>query len=160
MIRMQLRKKNSQWKYSVSVHDKICKTNLYSRKLCVNKQWRWGQQAVREKLCILGCNTWNHRKYLKQKRYLLLGVLNTEVGKIQRENVGGRFEQEILNGNGKRLIEICERLDLTRLNMFLQHKGIDIHRYAWLQERKNQNAIRFDHNKHERKANILSKRFS
>ena len=44
----------------------------------------------------------------------------------------GPFGEEVINDNGDRLIDVCERTSLKTLNGYFKHKKI--HQYTWHQD--------------------------
>ena len=65
------------------------------------------------------------------REIILLGDLNSRVGKQEQSKVVGKHGENILNENGKKLIEVCEQNELRILNGFYPHK--EIHMYTWTQ---------------------------
>jgi len=74
-----------------------------------------------------------------QREYILLGDINARVGSRRDSKIIGRFGDETLNNNGRRLIEVCQQHELKILNGFYQHKNI--HRYTWHQDTRGLRSI-------------------
>lgn len=56
--------------------------------------------------------------------------------KEREANAVGIFEEKLMNGNGEKLMELCDSYDLRLKNWFYRHK--DIHKYTKIQETRNQ----------------------
>ena len=61
---------------------------------------------------------------------IVLGDLNCRVGNDTKKNFGiiGRYGEEKINNNGKRLVDFCRANQLIVSNTFFQHK--DAHKYT------------------------------
>jgi exonuclease III len=66
-----------------------------------------------------------------KKEIIIMGDMNSRVGKMKNGNVVGGHGEEVTNNNGERLIQICERFSLKIMNGYYSHK--DIHKYSWTQ---------------------------
>lgn len=64
-----------------------------------------------------------------RKDVFLLGDFNSRVGRLEQDEVVGRYGEEVVNGNGERLIELCAQYNLTIWNGFFKHK--EIHKFTW-----------------------------
>lgn len=74
-----------------------------------------------------------------QREVILMGDLNSRVGKKNNNLIVGQFGEDTLNDNGERLVSICQQHSLKIMNGFFQHK--DIHKFTWHQETRQLRSI-------------------
>lgn len=67
----------------------------------------------------------------KQSELIIIGDLNSRVGKKDNDHTLGKYGEETVNDNGRRLLTLCREHRLMIGNTFFQHK--DIHKYTWIQ---------------------------
>lgn len=67
----------------------------------------------------------------RRKEIIMLGDLNARTGHEERDPVVGSFGEDVVNENGNRMIEVCNRFDLRIMNGYFQHQ--DKHKYTWTQ---------------------------
>ncbi|XP_015923681.1 LINE-1 retrotransposable element ORF2 protein [Parasteatoda tepidariorum] len=70
---------------------------------------------------------------------VILGDFNAWVGTSISSRAIGRFGEEKMNNNGRRLIDVCEIFHLKILNTFFDHE--DMHKYTWYDKRSNSKSI-------------------
>ena len=70
----------------------------------------------------------------QRKEIIMLGDFNGRIGKMNGSLVVGKYGEETVNDNGRRLIDLCESTSLKILNGFFPHKRI--HQYTWVQPTK------------------------
>lgn len=77
-------------------------------------------------------------KIPSQLTTILGGDFNGRVGNKDTDVVG-KFGEETLNENGKRIIDVCREFNLIVANTFYQHK--DILTYTWTEPARNLRSI-------------------
>jgi hypothetical protein len=60
------------------------------------------------------------------RKIIILGDMNSRVGKKDQDKIVGRYGEDTINDNGNRLINICNQNNLRIMNWFFQHR--DIHK--------------------------------
>jgi hypothetical protein len=73
------------------------------------------------------------------REIIIMGDMNSRVGKKDQDKIVGRYGEDTINDNGNRLINICNQNNLRIMNGFFQHR--DIHKYTWSQHTKNLRSI-------------------
>lgn len=68
-----------------------------------------------------------------------MGDFNKLVGKDRNNKSIGQHGENIINGNGIQIIELCNQFDLKVLNGFYPNK--DIHKYTWTPPTRNLKSI-------------------
>jgi hypothetical protein len=68
----------------------------------------------------------------KNRELVLMGDFNARTGRSSNSYTIGRFGEEESNGNGTRLIGLCEQNNLKITNGFFQHKKI--YKFTWTQK--------------------------
>jgi hypothetical protein len=63
-----------------------------------------------------------------------MGDMNGKTGRKIGDTVVGNFGEDMVNGNGERLIQLCTQTSLKIWNGFFNHKNI--HKYTWEQHAK------------------------
>lgn len=86
-----------------------------------------------------------------RKDVFLLGDFNGRVGRQVQNDVVGRYGEETVNDNGKRLIEVCMQYGLKIWNGFFKHK--DIHKFTWIRGTR-RTIIDYVLGKHNNKAKV------
>ena len=66
------------------------------------------------------------------REILIAGDFNSRTGKKINNQIVGPFEEEVINDNGDKLIDVCEQNSLKILNGYFKHKKI--HQYTWHQD--------------------------
>jgi endonuclease/exonuclease/phosphatase family metal-dependent hydrolase len=66
------------------------------------------------------------------REILTAGDFNSRTGRKINKLVVGPFGEDVINGNGDQLIDICEQNSLKILNGYFKHKRI--HQYTWHQD--------------------------
>jgi hypothetical protein len=72
------------------------------------------------------------------RQLILMGDIN---GRTTADTVVGNFGEDMVNGNGERLIELCTQTVLKIWNGFFNHKNV--HKYIWEQRTKNLKTISY-----------------
>lgn len=75
----------------------------------------------------------------KSREIIVLGDLNSRVGRRINDAVVGPFGEINTNDNGERLIEMCQQHLLRITNGYFRHK--DIHTYTWVQHTRNLKSV-------------------
>ncbi|XP_044757727.1 craniofacial development protein 2-like [Coccinella septempunctata] len=75
----------------------------------------------------------------KSREIIILGDLNSRVGKNRNSQIVGPYGEDTRNDNGNRLITLCEQNDVKIMNGYYQHR--DIHKYTWIQPTRNLKSI-------------------
>jgi len=107
--------------------------NLFGKKLCI-----LGIYAIRDdknavvKEDFLGKLNAVIVEIGNSREILIAGDFNSRTGEKINNLVVGPFEEEVINDNGDRLIDICEKNSLKTLNGYFKHKRI--HQYTWHQD--------------------------
>lgn len=73
------------------------------------------------------------------RKVIVAGDFNSRTGRQTGSKIIGPFGENIVNDNGKRLIDICEQNSLKILNGFYQYR--EIHKYIWHQDTLLQKSI-------------------
>ncbi|XP_050506239.1 craniofacial development protein 2-like [Diabrotica virgifera virgifera] len=74
-----------------------------------------------------------------RRELIVMGDLNSRVGRKVDNKVVGPYGEINQNDNGERLIEICENHQLKITNGFFKHR--DVHKYTWTQTTRNLKSI-------------------
>lgn len=74
-----------------------------------------------------------------RKELLILGDINSRVGREVIDGVLGPYGEEAENDNGQRLKEVCELYKLTIMNTVFKHR--DINKYTWENRTRNLKSI-------------------
>lgn len=76
-----------------------------------------------------------------QDNIFVLGDFNSRVGRTDNKtaNVLGKYGEEKINNNGKRMLQYCTLNDLIISNTFYKHR--DIHKYTRTSEKRKENSI-------------------
>lgn len=74
----------------------------------------------------------------EHKELLIIGDLNSRVGK-DNDDVVGKFGEDTLNDNGRRLVNFCREQEYAIMNTYFQHKNI--HKFTWTDPTRNLKSI-------------------